>query len=266
MGTVMNIAIRWNVAAPRGVLVGIAAAAMIASAAGCGTSPTAHQITSTSASASASATKPTSVAAQGQSACTELNGTTGQDQSCHVHSATSGYKIDMTFSLDYPDMPAVTDFLKRDRDEFLDWVAKFGSSGSRRRPYQYVVTATNFRSGTPQSGTQSLVLRIDNDTGLAHEGHPNTTFQAFNYDVGKRGPITFDTLFKPGTKPLEILDPIVRRELHAPTADLNEKTYQNFAITSEAVIFFFDQDEVVPDNAGPHKVTVPRGELASVLA
>jgi hypothetical protein len=261
MDTVMKIKIRWGAVAARGALVGIAAALVIAATAGCNTAPTAHQTTSTAASAAVT----TSVAAQGQSACTELNGTIGPDQSCHAHSATSVYKIDMSFPLDYPDMPAVTDFLKRDRDAFLDWVAKFGPSGSRGRPYQYTVTAKNFRSGTPESGTQSLVLKIDNDTGLAHEGHPNTTFRAFNFDLGKRGPITFDTLFKPGTKPLEILNPIVQREFNAPTADLDEKTYQNFAITDEAVIFFFGQDQVVPDNAGPHKVTVPRGDLASVL-
>jgi Protein of unknown function (DUF3298) len=241
--------------------------AAVVSAAGCGTSSVAHQTTSTATSAGAT-TSPAlpSVAAQGQSACTDLNGTVGSDQACHVHAAIATYKIDMTFPLDYPDMQAVTDFLKKDRDSFLDWVAEIGPSQRRGRPYLYDVTAKAFRSGTPESGTQSLVLHIDNDTGLAHEGHPDTTFRAFNFDLGKRAPITFDTLFKPGTKPLEVLNPIVRRELHAPTADLDEKKYQNFALTDDAVIFFFGQDQVVMDNAGPHKVTVPRTELASLLA
>ncbi|BBY25685.1 esterase [Mycobacterium stomatepiae] len=243
------------------VIRGVVAAAMIASAAGCGTPPVAPQSASTSPTPVT-----TSVAVQGQSVCTELNGTSGPDQSCHVHSATSAYKIDISFPLDYPDMPAVTDFVKRDRDAFLDWVAKFGPSGGRDRPYEYNVTAKAFRSGPPESGTRSVVLKIDNDTGLAHEGHPNTTFQAFNFDLGKRAPITFDTLFKPGTKPLEILNPIVEREFDAPAADLDQTTYQNFAITNDAVIFFFGQDQVVSDNGGPHKITVPRSELASVLA
>jgi hypothetical protein len=172
----------------------------------------------------------------------------------------------MSFPLDYPDMRAVTDFLRRNRDAFLDWVTKFGPSDRRGRPYQYAVHAKTFRSGTPDSGTQSLVLKIDNDTGFAHEGHPDTTFRAFNFDLGKRAPITFATLFKPGTQPLNILNPIVQRELDAPTADLDETTYQNFAITNEAVTFFFGQDQVVHDNAGPHQVTVARGELASLLA
>lgn len=94
------------------------------------------------------------------------------------------------------------------------------------------------------------MLTIDNDTGLSHEGHPNTTFQAFNFDLGKRVPITFGTLFKPGTTPLDILNPIVRRELDAPTADLDEKTYQNFAITDEAVVFFSAKTKWCPTMRG----------------
>jgi hypothetical protein len=242
----------------RGALIGIAAAAVIAGAAGCGT----HQITS----AASSATTTTSAAAQGQSACTDLGGSIGSDHVCHVHSATPTYKIDISFPVDYPEMPAVATFLKQDRNNFVDWVDKFGPRGGRHWPYQYVVTAQTYRSGKPDSGTQSLVLKIDNDTGFAHEGHPDTIFQAFNFDFAKRVPITFDTLFRPAANPLDVLNPIVRQELHATSADLDEKTYQNFAITDDAVIFFFGQNQVVPDNAGPHKVAVPRTELAAVLA
>lgn len=208
----------------------------------------------------------TSSAAQGQSACAELGGNVGGDHICRLHSATPTYTIDMSFPIDYPEMPAVAAFLKRDRDDFIDWVAKIGPHGGRNRPYLYSVTAKTYRSGKPDTRTQSLVLKIDNDTGLAHEGHPNTTFRAFNFDLAKRVPITFDTLFKPGTKPMELLNPIVRAELDAPSADLDETTYQNFGITDDVVIFFFGQDQVVHDNAGPHKIAVPRIELAAMLA
>ncbi|WP_055400058.1 MULTISPECIES: esterase [unclassified Mycobacterium] len=240
----------------RGVLAGIAAAALIGGAAGCGTSSVVRQTTTTT----------TSVALQGRSACTDLDGTVGPDGICHVRSATPTYTIEMSFPIDYPEIDSVAAFLKRNRDDFIDWVTQVGPGQKRGRPYLYAVTAKTFRSGAPGSGTQSLVLTIDNDTGLAHEGHPNTTFRAFNFDLAKRVPITFDTLFKPGTRPLEVLDPIVRRKLDAPDAELDEETYQNFAITNDAVIFFFGQDQVVHDNAGPHQVAVPRSELAPLLA
>jgi hypothetical protein len=240
----------------------IAFAAVIAGVAGCGASSTAHQAESRAPSTSVAA----SVAPQGQSACADLDGTVDPNAICHAHSATSTYTIDISFPLDYPQMSPVSAFLKQNRDAFIDWVADIGPRGGRNRPYMYAVTAKTYRSGSPDSGTQSLVLKIDNDTGLAHEGHPNTIFRAFTFDLAKRAPITFDTLFKPGAKPLDVLNPIVQRQLHAQSADLDEESYQNFAITDDAVIFFFGQDQVVHDNAGPHKVTVPRSQLASLLA
>jgi hypothetical protein len=111
---------------------------------------------------------------------------------------------------------------------------------------------------------------MDNDTGLANQGHPDTTFKAFNYDLTKHAPITFDTLFKQGTQPMEVLNPIVQRELvHGSdyrVNDLDADTYQNFALTDDAVIFFFNQNQVVHDNNGPDQVSVPRSELAPMLA
>jgi hypothetical protein len=178
------------------------------------------------------------------------------------------YTLEMSFPLDYPDQTALTDVLTQDRDSFVDWVAEFGPDG-RDRPYEHVVTAKTYRSGTPDSGTQSLVLEIQSDAGLAHQGHPDTSFTALNYDVGNRTAITFDTLFKRGAQPLEVLNPIMLRELQKPGSvvnDVSEHTYQNFAITDDAVIFFFGQDLVIEDNNGPHHVSVPRTDLASLFA
>ncbi len=245
--------------------IGLATAAL--STAGCSTTTAGAPVASTSRSAMApSAVTTTSDAAQGRSACADLGGNVGTNGVCQVRSATPTYTIDMSFPIDYPEMPAVAAFLKQDRDAFVDWVDKIGPRGGRNRPYLYAVTAKAYRSGKPDARTQSLVLKIDNDTGFAHEGHPNTTFRAFNFDLVKRVPITFATLFKPGAKPLEVLNPIVRAELDAPAADLDEQAYQHFGITDEVVIFFFGQDQVVHDNAGPHKVAVPRVELSSMLA
>lgn len=263
----------------RNVLIAVTAAAVISAATACGTStspPSASNAASTPTAASASAAttpspaQPTPVAG-GQSACPDLGGTVGPDQTCHVRSTTAAYTLEMSFPLDYPDQKALTDVLTQDRDSFVDWVAKFGPDGQRGRPYEHVVTAETYRSGTPDSGTQSLVLEIQSDAGLAHEGHPDTSFAALNYDLGKRTAITFDTLFKPDAKPLEVLNPIVLRELQkngsrVEVNDLDVRTYQNFAITDDAVIFFFAQDQVIRDNNGPRQVSVPRTALASLLA
>jgi hypothetical protein len=206
------------------------------------------------------------------SACGDLGGTVDSDHICHVHTVTSNYTLDYTFPVDYPDQQAVSGALTDERDRFVNWVATSGPDG-RDRPYQEVVTAMTYRSGTPATGTQSLVLEIEDDTGAAHQGHPDTRFTAFNYDLGKGGPITFDTLFKPGTAPLRVLYPAVQRELAtyqstaAPTFDgLDPNAYQNFAITDDVVIFFFGENRLIQDDNGPHEVSVPRADLASLMA
>jgi len=51
-----------------------------------------------------------------------------------------------------------------------------------------------------------------------------------------------------------------------PFDDFGAHSYQHFAITDDAVIFFFAQDQVIPDNNGPHRLSVPRTELAALLA
>ena len=203
--------------------------------------------------------------AAAQSTCDGLGGTVDAAQVCQVHTATPTYTLDMTIPLDYPDQQAVADYLTQDRADFLDWIAKFAPQG-HNRPYMHDVKAKTYES----SGTQSLVLTINDDTGLSHEDHPGTSYQAFNYDMNKHTPITFDTLFKPGAQPLDVLNPIVQREFgkhsDAPVQDLDATTYLNFAITDDAVIFFFAEDQLVADNNGPHQVSVPRTELASLLA
>ena len=72
------------------------------------------------------------------------------------------------------------------------------------------------------------------------------------------------------THPLAVLNPMVKQKFgthpETPVGDLDANTYKNFAIPDDAVIFFFGQDQVIPDNNGPHQISVPRAELASLLA
>ncbi len=48
--------------------------------------------------------------------------------------------------------------------------------------------------------------------------------------------------------------------------DLTAAAYQEFAITDDAIIFFFNQDSLLHHEQGPLEVAVPRSELASILA
>jgi hypothetical protein len=200
-----------------------------------------------------------------QSACADLGGTVDADQTCHVHSANSSYTLDFTFPVSYPDQRALTDFLTQRRDQEVDYAQKYPPS-DRPVPYELKATATAYRSGTPATGTQSLVFGIDDNAGAVNEAQPATSYTAFNYDLGKGAPITFDTLFKPGTQPLDVQRALEKRGtvVLPPFDGFGVHGYQNFAITDDAVIFFFNHDVLHED--GPQQVSVPRTELASLLA
>jgi hypothetical protein len=201
-----------------------------------------------------------------QSACAHLGGTVDPTQICHVHSATATYTIDFGFPVDYPDQQPLADYLTQQRDGFI----KFSELPAARgwgAPYQLLAHGQTYRSDS----TQSLVLQMGQDA----QPHPVAWYKAFNYDLSKHAPITFDTLFKPGTSPLDIVYPAVQRTVQArsgsatpPTlkGGLDVANYKNFAITDDAVIFFFGQGQLLSHSDGEFKVSVPRTELSSVLA
>jgi hypothetical protein len=205
-----------------------------------------------------------------QSACAELGGTVGPDEICQVHSSTASCKIDFSFPVDYPDQQPVTDYLTQQRDGEIR-VSQLSAAQNLPALYHLSAQGQTYRSGTPASGTESLVLRMDQDA----KPYPVAWYKAFDYDLSRGAPITFDTLFKPDTNPLDIVYPAVQRAAQKrlgsatpPTLNggLDVVNYQNFAITDDAVIFFFGQGQMLSHDQGEFQVSVPRTELASVLA
>lgn len=191
-------------------------------------------------------------------------GPASADSTYHEHNETAQYTIDITYPLGYPEANAVSDFVRQDRDKFVKWTEEIGP-GTRNRPYTYSVSAQTY--GSTQPATTSLVLTIDDDTGAAHEAHPATSFKAFNYDLTRQAPITFDTLFPDDDEVIAALTPLARAEYDAPRLDLLPSDCQNFAVTDDAVIFFFGEGQLVPaDNTGPREISVPRTELAPLPA
>lgn len=198
-----------------------------------------------------------------QSACADLGGTVGPDQMCTSHTVTPNYALDIRFPVGYPDQQPVEDFVTRTRDE---WIAD-ADHQPMFVPGRHLLTMSG--TGYQSAATRSLVFALNSDFGA----HPVTSFEAFNYDVTKSAPITLDTLFRPGTKPAQVLASIVKRELGKRGAevldsidDLDATAYQNFALTDDAVIFFFAQGLLLSQVDGAQRISVPRAELASVLA
>jgi hypothetical protein len=204
-----------------------------------------------------------------QSACADLGGALDGEQTCRVHTASSTYTLDYSFPAGYPDEQAVAAYLTQTRDGFVN-VSQM--PGARDLPYVLDAKGTTYHSGMAPTGTQSLVFEVYQNVGGAH---PSTWFKAFNYNLDGQGPITFDNLFKPGTRPLDTIYPIVQREVQRqlgpdvaiePESGTNPDNYQNFAISDDAVIFFFGQGELMAGAAGANQVSVPRAAIAPMLA
>jgi hypothetical protein len=197
------------------------------------------------------------------SACETLAGIVDADHICQIHTTQPGYSVDLSFPADLSDQKfAITTLMDHDRRKFVDHVATLPP---RAHPYELKIQARAYRSGDATSGTRSLVFKIYRD-----EGVPRTTYLAYVSDVATRSAITFDGLFKPGSRPLDVLDPIVRGELARRGAPqppvIGEGAYLDFAITDDAVMFFIGQVGGLPEGVAPLEVTVPRAVLAPLLA
>ena len=207
--------------------------------------------------------------AAGQSACADLGGAVGPDGICTVHAANPTYTLNFSFPNDYPDQAALTGYLTQARDGFIN-VAD--NPDAYNLPYELDAKGAGYSSGSPTGGTQSVIFTMWQNVGGSH---PQTYYQSFNWDVDKRAPIKFDTLFKPGTKPLDLIYPAVEQDLQKqqgvidgipPSVGLDPSKYQNFALTDDAVLFFFSQGELFAEAAGPVQASVPRSTLAPLLA
>jgi hypothetical protein len=193
--------------------------------------------------------------------CADLSGVVESEQMCHIHTAKPGYTLDLRYPVDYPDQQALTDYVVQNRDGFIS-VAQM--PGPHDVPYVMDGTAERHRSG----GTHTAVLKIFQDVGGPHS---STWYKTFNYNLNPRRAITFDTLFAPGSKPVDAIFPIVQRnlasqtgmpvELIPPGSGLDPSHYQNFAITDDEVIFYFAPGELLPMSSGATSVPVPRNAI-----
>jgi hypothetical protein len=204
-----------------------------------------------------------------QPVCADFAGTLGPDQMCDVHVSNDTYMMDMKFPVDYPDEGPLTDYLTQTRDGFVNVAQMPGSTGL---PYALDVTATRYNAGVAPAGTTSVVLEVYQNVGGAH---PSTWYQSYNYDLVKKAPITFDTLFLPNSRPLDAIYPLVQQDLAkqsgisdpvSPGDGLNPENYQNFALTDDAITFFFSQGGLMADAAGATEVSIPRAAVAPLLA
>jgi hypothetical protein len=210
-----------------------------------------------------------------QSGCAEVGGNVQSGNVCHFYVDTPAYSIDLRFGTDYPDDQPVTDYLVQNRDYVVNAAQ---APGARNLPYMMSVTSQTYSSGQPTRttaeygqpwhGTQSLVLK----NFLSVDGAPvGIRYKTFTFDFDENRPVTFDNLFVPGTNPIDSIYPAVAADLArqqiarhfqlSPQVGRDPAHYQNFAITDDTVIFFFDSGEFFPAEAGFSFTPVSRANL-----
>jgi len=201
-------------------------------------------------------------------ACTDLGGAVDAQQVCRVHTDNPTYTLDYVFPADYPDQQALSAYLTQTRDGFVN-VAEM--PGSWNLPYVLDAKGSGFRSGADDTGTRSVVFEVYENVGGAH---PQTWYKAFNWDLAAKTPITFDSLFRPGTRPLDVIFPVVQSEVSrqlgvdtpiTASDGLDPSKYQQFTLTDDAVIFYFGQGEIMGGAGGALTASVPRSTLAGLL-
>ncbi|MEB3071274.1 esterase [[Mycobacterium] vasticus] len=226
--------------------------------------------------------------------CAELHGGNA-GRTCEIQLSETGYTVDISMPLNYPDQKPVAEYIAATRDAFLN-STKAGASGST--PSRLSIKPTEYSSAIPPRGTQSVVFTVNQNIGGAQ---PSTTYKAFNWDQTYRKSILFgaaadDKDHAPLWQvddPLKTVAPIVQTELQqqlapSPPASTTSGTtasatapaplpiaqaalydpnnYQNFAVVNDGVIFFFDQGVLLPASAGGLHVLVPRAAIDPMIA
>lgn len=190
------------------------------------------------------------------------------NQMCHFDASGPLSDISMAFPANYPDEQAMIGYLTKVDDDFGN---ARGPLNTLKSPTALKVTGTRYSSGRQATGTQSVITEIYQNLGAAH---PLVWYKSFNYNLANQQAITFDSLFQPGTQPLQAILPIVQKTLAdryratvsiPPATGLQPANYQSFAITNDAIVFFFDQNALQPAMEAT-QVSVPRSTIASMIS
>ncbi|CAJ1584170.1 esterase [[Mycobacterium] wendilense] len=200
--------------------------------------------------------------------CADLDATQ-VEQVCQILRSDPGYRVDLSFPATYPDAEALHDYVRQTRDGFLN-VAQ--TPDARSRPYALEMRAREYGAAVGPRDTRSVVLETYEDVGGPRAA---TFYKTFTWDNGLREPVTIDTLFRPDVEPFPVLRALVQGEVSKQFgaaepipagAGLDPRAYQNFALTDDALIFFFDRGALLAETAGVFEVSLPRTAVGPLLA
>ncbi|SKY32645.1 immunogenic protein MPT64 [Mycobacteroides abscessus subsp. massiliense] len=116
--------------------------------------------------------------------CGDLKGT-NTGKTCEIRLSDTGYSVDVTIPLNYPDQKSIAEYVAKTRDAFVN-AAKSG--GARSTTAQLSMKPTEYNSDLPPRGTQTVVFKVYQTGG---NGQPQTAYKAFNWDQSYRKPVLY---------------------------------------------------------------------------
>lgn len=164
---------------------------------------------------------------------------------------------------------AVDLYLAELQDDFIDNFIEFTPEPFSSGPWSLYV---DYEIYNRPGFSRDVVFIVSEYTGGAH---PFGFFKIFVFSESDGTEIRLASLFEPGSNPYATLAQVIPARLNEQSPDLYDPAffaftedpllYQKFVLTSDAIIFFFDQYEIAPGAAGNIKVRVPLTDLAGIL-
>jgi hypothetical protein len=209
--------------------------------------------------------------AQEPDPCFERGGSINEETSHCV--VASGLSFEVAYPLELIDYPfAMTiaeDFLNTSRQAFLDDFALNGvpSSGAWSLMINYELF---------QMSDEILSIRFD--IGVYTGGaHGNQAIQSYNFDLANESVLSLAELFISEEEAIATIAPIAQAQLAETLGDMADTdwittgagadalNYQDFVLTEDSIIFYFEPYVVAAYAAGTQQVEIPLSDLSAIL-
>ncbi|RMF78781.1 MAG: DUF3298/DUF4163 domain-containing protein [Chloroflexi bacterium] len=191
---------------------------------------------------------------------------------CRIQSALS---VNIQYPLSLADYPfadeIISAYIQQEQAQFLEFFADSAVSFMiEPLPWELDMTYETYRFS---DHIVSLKFEIYQYTGGAHG---ITYFKTFTFDLTQQRLITLDDIFMPQSNPFAIISPLAQKQVQANLGEYavedwiaegtsgNPANYENFVLTTEALVFFFPPYQVAPYVAGPQTISIPLWQLNDV--
>lgn len=209
-----------------------------------------------------------------ETACFDKGGV-WEDNECLIRSS---FELEIRYPLELIEYEIVAEtidaFVIEQKEIFLQYV---NVPSAEMLPMSYApwTLTMNYETTSHSDDILSIIYTISEYTGGAH---PNSYYRTFTFNLAENTVITLEDLFVEGANPLEAIAPLVVADLTEQMGEFadaawiesgtgeNMENYRNFALTEDALIFYFPPYQVAAYAAGAFEVQIPLSELSDILA